>query len=182
MNKIKIVIVNSNYCDYLRKFDNRIFDNHKKERPYVGVLFNINDIEYFAPLSSPKEKHKLMKNSIDFHKIENVFSDYGIKQRQIIGVINFNNMIPLKKQNYEVINLTKKGKTLVETKYYNLLFLDFLFIRANYKILQQKAYNIYNKYINNKLSDKVYNRCCNFKLLEEKCIEYNSKETVALKS
>lgn len=38
----------------------------KELRPFLGVLFNIEKFEYFAPLSSPKKKHKNMKNMLDF--------------------------------------------------------------------------------------------------------------------
>ena len=71
--KIKIVKVNSNYCDYLRKFDNKVVYNvgNKELRPFVGILFKIDKCEYFAPLSSPKEKHKKLKNTIDLLKINN---------------------------------------------------------------------------------------------------------------
>lgn len=39
----KIVKVDSKYCDYLRKFDNRVMYNtgEKDLRPFVGVLFKI---------------------------------------------------------------------------------------------------------------------------------------------
>ena len=59
----KIVKVDYNYCDYLRQYDNKVTYNagSKELRPYVGILFIINKIEYFAPLSSPKEKHKKLK-------------------------------------------------------------------------------------------------------------------------
>jgi len=30
----------------------------KEKRPFIGIILKINDINYFAPLSSPKEKHK----------------------------------------------------------------------------------------------------------------------------
>lgn len=57
---IKIVKINSDYCDYLRNFDNKVVYNagNKHLRPFVGILFTINKCEYFAPLSNPKEKHK----------------------------------------------------------------------------------------------------------------------------
>ena len=32
---------------------------------------------------------------------------------------------------------------------------------------------LYEKYINNTLDAKIKKRCCNFKLLEQKCKEYN---------
>ena len=73
MFNLLIVKVNSDYCDYLRKFDNRVsYDKDKKElRPFVGVLFRIEEIEYFAPLTSPKPKHLSMRNTIDFYRVHN---------------------------------------------------------------------------------------------------------------
>ena len=84
---LKLVRVNSDYCDYLRKFDNKVAynKNQKELRPFVGVLFIIGNMEYFAPLSSPKAKHLKMKNTMDFFKIDN----------GKLGAINFNNMIPV---------------------------------------------------------------------------------------
>ena len=74
IKNLQIIRVNTNYCDYLRKFDSRVAYNmnEKEIRPFVGILFKIEDCEYFAPLSSPKSKHKKMKNTIDFLKIKNL--------------------------------------------------------------------------------------------------------------
>ena len=97
---LRIVKVNPSYCDYLREFDNNVsYNKNKKDlRPFIGILFKIEDLEYFAPLSSPKPKHKQMKNKMDFSKIKN----------GELGAVNFNNMIPVDKEYYNVINLNKK--------------------------------------------------------------------------
>ena len=65
-NNFKIVRVDSDYCDYLRMYDDKVVynKNEKELRPFVGILFMIGMCEYFAPLSSPKPKHKKMKNYI----------------------------------------------------------------------------------------------------------------------
>ena len=88
---LKIVRVSSDYCDYLREFDNKVaYNKYEKElRPFIGILFKIDKCEYFAPLSSPKEKHKKMKNTVDFFKIKN----------GELGAVNFNNMIPVNENN-----------------------------------------------------------------------------------
>ena len=51
-----VVRLDTEYCNYLRKFDNKVPYNYneKELRPFVGVLFEVNDCKYFAPLSSPK--------------------------------------------------------------------------------------------------------------------------------
>lgn len=92
-DKFKIVKIDYQYCDFLRKFDNKVCYNAgtKQLRPFIGVLFEINEKEYYAPLSSPKAKHKLLKNKLDLIKI-----DGGN-----LGVININNMIPVNKKSYE---------------------------------------------------------------------------------
>ena len=58
--KFKIVKVDANYCGFLRKYDEKVVYNAglKELRPFIGVLFKIDKFEYFAPLSSPKIKHK----------------------------------------------------------------------------------------------------------------------------
>ena len=139
----KIVKVDSKYCNYLRKYDDKVSYNAglKELRPFVGVLFNVNNKEYFAPLSSPKNKHKFLKNTIDLIKIED--GKYG--------VINFNNTIPVKSNNYQELNKETKNK---EEKY-------------------TKSSLLYRLYVSNKLPENVRNRCCNFPLLEMKCEIYN---------
>lgn len=61
----KIVKADSNYCNFLRQYDNKVSYNagSKELRPFVGVLFIVNYKDYFAPLSSPKKKHILLKNT-----------------------------------------------------------------------------------------------------------------------
>ena len=44
---LKIVRVNSDYCDYLRKFDNKVAynKNEKELRPFIGILSPITIIQ-----------------------------------------------------------------------------------------------------------------------------------------
>lgn len=164
---LKIVRVNPDYCDYLRKFDNRIsYNKYEKElRPFIGILFNIDYCEYFAPLSSPKEKHKKMKNTIDFFKIKN----------GELGAVNFNNMIPVNKNNYSLVDLNKETLTMSELKYQKLLREQLAWLNANHNQIKNKAIKLYQLYMAEKLSENIKARCCNFKLLETKCLEYKMK-------
>ncbi len=165
LNSLKIVKVNSKYCDYLRLFDNKVSYNAgiKELRPFIGVLFMIGENEYFAPLSSPKAKHKLLKNTIDLLKIDN--GKYG--------VVNFNNMIPVYSKNYTEFDLNKKSKDKHEMLRIELLRNQLRWLTSNKKEITLKSKLLYNLYKNNKLPKNVRDRCCNFQLLEEKCKEYN---------
>ncbi|MCI9177411.1 MAG: type III toxin-antitoxin system ToxN/AbiQ family toxin [Clostridia bacterium] len=162
---LKIVRINSRYCDYLRKFDSKVpYNKNEKElRPFIGVLFRINDYEYFAPLSSPKPKHKTMKNTIDFFKIKN----------GELGAVNFNNMLPVDQNHYTLLNLDERNLSLAELKYQKLLKEQLQWLNANYHQVRNKSSKLYQLYISRRLPENIKKRCCNFRLLEEKYIEYN---------
>ena len=110
---LTIVKLNSKYCDYLRQYDEKVPYNYKNKelRPFVGVLFSIGKIMYFAPLSSPKPKHLKLKSKLDFLKIDN----------GKLGAINFNNMLPVTKNNIIKLDLDKECLTKSEEKYSKLL-------------------------------------------------------------
>ena len=167
---LRIVKVNSKYCDYLRKFDDKVVynKNEKELRPFIGILFYIDKLEYFAPLSSPKPKHKHMKNSLDFLKIKS----------GELGVINFNNMIPVTKNNYSLIDLNRITLNISEQKYQKLLKEQLNWLNENYYQVKNKSYKLYYLYNMGKLSKRVRARCCNFKLLEGKSAEYNGLQNV----
>lgn len=168
IRNFKIVKVDYKYCDYLRQFDKRVPYNagSKELRPFIGILFSVNGCEYFAPLSSPKVKHIHMKNNLDMVKIDN--GRYG--------VVNFNNMIPVSLRNYVLFDLNATPKDTYELKRLNLLKSQLIWLNKNIRNVKGKALNLYNKYKNNKLPERVKLRCCNFILLEEKCAEYNKNK------
>lgn len=163
MQKIKLAIINEKYCDYLRKYDYRVPYNHdnKKLRPFVGILFSVNELLYFAPLSSPKPKHLKMYDTIDFLRLD--------KGR--LGAINYNNMLPVKKQNITPINTENKN----DLNYSNLLKSQVYWLNRNYDLVTTRAKALYFDYRNNNLPNNILSRCCNFLLLEEKCNKYNSE-------
>ena len=162
---LKIVRINTDYCDYLRKFDNKVAynKNEKELRHFIGILFKIETCEYFAPLSSPKPKHKNMRNTLDFFKIKG----------GELGAVNFNNMIPVNTNNYSLVDLNKETLTIAELKYQKLLKEQLSWLNANYYQVKNKSFKLYKLYNNGKLPKNIKSRCCNFKLLEEKCVEYN---------
>ena len=99
MNKrLKIFEVKSEYIQYLSNYQKHLFlhTNEKDKRKYIGIVFQINGINYFAPLSSYKTKHVKMRESVDFIKIK----DYA--------VINLNNMIPIPQSQIVEIDINKE--------------------------------------------------------------------------
>lgn len=82
-------------------------------------------------------------------------------------------MIPVNSSNYIEFDLNKKSSNEKEMFRINLLSNQLRWLTANKKEVTSKSKLLYNLYKNNKLPNRVKDRCCNFLLLEEKCNEYN---------
>ncbi len=166
MKNFIIVQVDYKYCDYLREFDERVPYNYgkKKLRPFIGILFKVGKVEYFAPLSSPKKKHLTMDDGVDFIKID----------KGKLGAVNFNNMIPVIKGCYQIVDVND----IKDIHYKKLLIKQLRWLNRYYTPICDKAKLLYNLYKVKRLSSKVRQRCCNFSLLEENCIKYNQKISI----
>ena len=72
--RLSFYTVNMKYIRNLHnQGDDRVFSVspqiNKEMRPFVGIVILCDEKQYCIPLSSPKEKHKKMKNTIDFHRV-----------------------------------------------------------------------------------------------------------------
>ena len=67
---LKLYEINPLYIKYLAQYQKHIFwsDGNKATRKYIGIVLQIDGMNYFAPLSSFKPKHTKMKESVDFIK------------------------------------------------------------------------------------------------------------------
>lgn len=164
MNKkrLKFYTVNTEYMLYLKKYDIKIMENsgNKSQRPYIGILFEIDNKKYLAPLTSPKPKHLKMKNTLDFIKID------GGK----LGAINLNNMFPVIDQ----VIIPKNIKLEENLNYKELLTdqINWCNKKENSTNILKKAEALYNEITQKKENSIFWNRCCNFKVLENKSSEY----------
>ena len=138
-----LVRLDTEYCNYLRKFDDKVPYNYneKELRPFVGVLFEVNNCKYFAPLSSPKPKHLKLKSKLDFLKIDN----------GKLGAINFNNMLPVTENNIIKLDLDKECLTKSEEKYTKLLKEQIYWLNRNDEKLYGRSKKLYDKYIDGTL-------------------------------
>ena len=174
MKELKFCEIDIEYRKYVQNIEKKIecSTEEKDNRKFLGIILSINDLDYVVPLSSPKEKHSKMKNSIDFLKIN--YKD------QLIGVLNFNNMFPVPKEFYSILNINDVS----DTKYRDLLKNELSWCNEITK--KEKIYKNAEKLHKNitlkKEKSVFWNRCCNFSLLEEKALEFVSlKEKIKIK-
>ncbi|KAA8345921.1 type III toxin-antitoxin system ToxN/AbiQ family toxin [Leuconostoc mesenteroides] len=158
---MKIYNITDKYINYLKKYDNKIPENKHEKRPFIGVIVIINGYKYFAPLSSPKLKHKHMKNTKDFHKI-----DEGK-----MGVINFNNMIPVPESELIIVDIAN----INNIDYRNLLNNQLSFITSINSVIENKAKNLrslFDKQNPTLAEQKIIDRCVIFPKIEGCCDSY----------
>lgn len=156
--RLKLYYISENYIKYLQQFDYRVPANKNTKRPYIGIVYQYNGFNYFAPLSSPKEKHlKMDKKAIDIWKIDN----------GNLGIVNFNNMVPC-----SLNVLSEVLPTISDKKYRKLLENQIECINRDRDNMLNKIIRFHNKYNTNTLKENVKNRCCDFRLLESKCKDY----------
>ena len=157
LNRLKFYNIDDEYIEYLYQFDKKVPHNKNCKRPYIGIILDINNVTYFAPMFSPKQQHNNYKANITYIKI-------GDK----LGMIKLNNMIPVKKENLKYIDLNK----VEDRRYRMLLIQQNNFIQANTEKIIRMAKKLYDSVTINK-KDFFVSISCDFKLLEEKCKEYN---------
>ena len=162
MEKLLFYEIDEKYINFLSQFSEHLFHNAKLSqtysRKYVGILFEINGIKYFAPLSSFKPKHKRLSETVDFIKIGDM------------AVINLNNMFPVPENTYSLTN----PNTEKNQQYRTLLNNEIRIIKQKTEQIINNAKTVYNHKMTNDGKSKLSQRCNDFKLLEEKYKEWNS--------
>ncbi len=175
MNQEKLFIytMDMKYVRNLHNADDRVQSVspqiHKSNRPFVGVVVVCNDYQYCIPIDSPKAKHYSMKNDVDFSRI---FS--GDK---LIGVLNFNNMIPVDSTVIKKMNVRINKNDSQENKAYKILCSKELdWIQKNQDAIIKKANKLYNMINSGKANSSLKSRCLDFKKLETVLSKWQSKK------
>ncbi|WP_368293751.1 type III toxin-antitoxin system ToxN/AbiQ family toxin [Dehalobacter sp. TBBPA1] len=166
-------VADKGYVNFLSSIDQKVeqIDYGDKLKPYFGIVLEINNHNYYLPVSSAKEKHKNMKNSKDFQKICD--KDTG----ELIAVININNMIPIPSQyviklNYDQVDHYRTFESdLAKSQYIDLLRKELDIITSLSDRIKENALYVY-EHFKQYPNDRLSSRCCNFVLLEEKSKEY----------
>ena len=146
----KIYEVNPQYIDFLVLHAPHLFQNKQpgqhNERKYIGIVLIVNGMNYFAPLSSFKTKHKKMKNGLDFIKI----GDYA--------VINLNNMFPVPDGEYKYVDIP----TVKNSQHRKLLMSEYRIIRKLQDKIMKNAAEVYKHKIRKGNTTALAKRCNDF--------------------
>lgn len=140
----------------------------KSTRPFIGIVIICSDKKYCIPLSSPKPKHSTMKNDIDFSK---VYAD-----DKLVGVLNFNNMIPVEDSLIFHVDLRPDCHDDITTRQYKAMCEKQLsFCRKNQDAIVKKANKLYRMITSGKANASLRRRCCDYQKLESAMEHYLKK-------
>ena len=160
MENIKLYEIDNQYVDYISSIAAHAFHNkqpgQRHERKYIGVLLVVNGMNYFAPLSSFKEKHLHMAETVDFIKIKRY------------SVINLNNMFPVPDGLASYVDISKEK----DPKYKSLLLAEYRQIKSLQERIRKNAEVVYKHRLENGDMTKLGKRCNDFPALEAACKKY----------
>lgn len=149
MEKLYFYKINSSYLTYLCNRQPKV--RLKATRAYVGVVLKIDEINYFAPLCSPKEKILTWSDK----KIDVFLIDRGK-----LGFIDFSNMIPVKKK----LLIPIYTKTLEDKNYARLVSKQYSYINKEKETIYKKAHTVYRL---KKTGNRGFKQCLDFCELEK---------------
>ena len=164
MEKLKFYNVPNDYIKYLQEAElavrgfsrvpNLDYGKGSKRKFVCGVVLEIEGIHYFAPVTSYR-----------FKKPDNfVIQD---KHSNIVSSLRFNYMFPVPLSLVSIKNFKEES----DYKYRQLLQTELRYCQNNQDEILRLAKRTYHRVIIGKNIGLVYNSC-DFRLLEQKCLEY----------
>lgn len=173
---MKLYSITDKYINYLREFDNRVYDNKENKRKvmrmYLGIVLRINDLNYYIPMSSPKKsdyKNNEIRKSVI--PIVRMVSYREIDDVPVLkGTLRISNMIPV--PDSELILYEPKNEK--DSDYKILVEKELEFINKNENMIKKYANVLYKQKTNNYEVSYIEN-VVDFKLLEEKCKMYKNQ-------
>ncbi len=173
MNSLSLDVyrIDMKYIRNLHSIDDRVLSVSpqvgKDERPFLGIIVVCNEHKYCVPLSKPKNKHKKMRDKIDFKKI--------VYQEELIGVLNFNLMIPVEDELVQKIDTKIRIHDNQDTKKKKeLLIKELRWCNDHARDLTNTANVLYAKYLSGERFS-ARKRCLDFSRMEIECRRFVEK-------
>ena len=170
---MQIVKIEANYIHHLRSKVPMVFDSKDSTsqhgRHYIGVVFEMNNFQYFAPLSSPKQSDYLPDGSLrpSFFTIIRMGT-----ATDFLGSIRLSAMIPVPLSQIIKIDIAKEK----DPHYRKLLVKQIAWIRSNESMIMQYAKNTHQFKKSKRLKEsqpRLWNAILPFDELEKMCRDYS---------
>lgn len=179
---MKFYTVDNSYVQKLHTIDSEVFYDavNYQNKPYVGIIVQNGNYDYFIPLISAKNKHKKWKNVTDTNYIVYELLPKHTKMpssaicitnksnaKHILAVLEIKKMIPAPNKYYSKIDF----KTITDTSYRALFLKEYKFLKPLKTVIYKKALTIYQQQINSGIILPFH---CNYSKLEQIYDKYKS--------
>jgi len=167
--KLNFFDVDKQYVEFLQnaEFDKRGFScvpnmeyQNREQKFLCGIVLKIDNFNYYVPVTSYKQKQS-----------ENVLIRFDDdKTNQIKGSLRFNYMIPVPDECIQIRSINSE----TDPQRRRFLARQLKYIRSIEKKIFNQAQKTYSRVVNGS-NMEVKQYACDFKLLEEKCLEYENQ-------
>ncbi len=173
--ELNLYVVSTKYVRNLKNVEKRatgrantILSNspqtRKQKRPFLGIITLVNGQKYCIPLSTykGKDKYKMIAENITCRKIKDA-------NGEVIGVLNINNMIPVKEEYINIFKLEQNKNDSQEQKdYKELCKRQLKWCRDNKDEIHKLANDLHRIICTNQ-KFKKRNICPDYAILEREC-------------
>lgn len=170
---MRLYSISDDYIEYLRKVFPRVYSNkianRTHTRKYLGVVFKLNDFNYYIPLSSPKDAHDyIILNGKKVIRKDSIIVIRMVVKGTLKGTLQIGTMIPVPDKALIQYNLQDEQ----DISYKELVQDEIIFIRKNANRIIKTAKLLYSKKTKSTHKNPVIDKVLDFKSIEEYSIKW----------
>ncbi len=159
---MKFYTLSNEYISFLQQFDTKVpnnnGENYKYKKVFVGVVLELGNHKFIAPLTSYKPaQEKINSSSCSAFKLHE-----RTNAENKLGLIALNYMIPV--QDSDLIELDIDAQ---DEMYKKMLYLQYEFIKSNRSEILTRATKLYEHIVNKRTDFFVRISCDLPKLIDE---------------
>ena len=170
---MRLYSISDEYIEYLRKVFPRVYSNkianRTHTRKYLGVVFKLNNFNYYIPLSSPKDAHDyIILNGKKVIRKDSIIVIRMVVKGTLKGTLQIGTMIPVPDKALIQYNLQDEQ----DISYKELVQDEIIFIRKNANRIIKTAKLLYSKKTKSTHKNPVIDKVLDFKSIEEYSIKW----------
>jgi len=172
MRELKLYEISEEYISYIGTVEKNIFSAKENDRShtrkYLGIVYSINEYNYYIPLSSPKNSDYRMENGIrkirrSIIPIVRITFRSSSGELELKGTLKLSNMIPVPASELTLYDMEHEPDLF----YKSLIHKEMLFIRKNKNRIIQNAKILYKQKKENSPAIGYLKSTVDFSLLEQ---------------
>ena len=150
MSELKLYEISEEYISYISTVEKNVFSSKENDRnhtrKYLGIVYSINEYNYYIPLSSPKNSDYRIENGVQKIRgsivpIIRITSQSSSGELELKGTLKLSNMIPVPTSELFLYDMDHEPDLF----YKALIHKEMLFIRKNKNKIIQNAKILYKQ-------------------------------------